>query len=163
MKFVNPNNNTPNTPYKIIKLVNGEDILCKIIQEYTDAVVVEYPMSIAKHQVIDHPDHVVEHTGLQRWINFTHDRNFVIEKQKILGFGNLAPEVLVYYKMVSSKVKSEEDGETGNEEHDELIKNMQENVAKLEKLMESSSTAEDMDTLEEEDKITHVQPNRVLH
>ena len=83
MKIVNPDKAVTNTPYKIIKLISGEDILCKIIQEYTDAVVVEYPMSIAKHQVIDQPDHVVEHTGLQRWINFTHDRNFVIEKQKI--------------------------------------------------------------------------------
>ena len=151
------------TPYKIIKLINGEDIFCKILQEYTDAIVVECPMSINRHQVMDTPEHIVEHTGLQRWINFTHDTSFVIDKQKIIGFGNLAPEVVVYYQMVTKKIKSEEDGETGNEEHDQLIKNMQENVAKLEKLMESSSTAEDMDALEEEDKITHVQPNRVLH
>jgi len=34
------------TPYKIIKLINGDDIFCKILQEYTDAIVVECPMSI---------------------------------------------------------------------------------------------------------------------
>ena len=50
---------------------------------------------------MDTPEHIVEHTGLQRWMNFTHDNSFVIDKQKIIGFGNLAPEVVVYYKMVT--------------------------------------------------------------
>ena len=147
------------TPYKIIKLINGEDIFCKILQEYTDAVVVECPMSINRHQVMDTADTVVEHTGLQRWINFTHDTSFVIDKQKIIGFGNLAPEVVVYYKMVTKKIKSEEDGTTGNEEHDELVKQMQENVSKLEKIMEGSDT----DTDEHDERITHLQPNKTLH
>ena len=147
------------TPYKIIKLINGEDIFCKILQEYTDAIVVECPMSINRHQVMDTAETVVEHTGLQRWINFTHDTSFVIDKQKIIGFGNLAPEVVVYYQMVTRKIKSEEDGETGNEEHDELVKQMQENVSKLEKIMEDNNTAIDDDN----EKITHVQPNRTLH
>ena len=147
------------TPYKIIKLINGEDIFCKILQEYTDAVVVECPMSINRHQVMDTADTVVEHTGLQRWINFTHDTSFVIDKQKIIGFGNLAPEVVVYYQMVTKKIKSEEDGTTGNEEHDALVKQMQENISKLEKIMEDNNTAIDDDN----DRITHVQPNKTLH
>ena len=147
------------TPYKIIKLINGDDIFCKILQEYTDAIVVECPMSINRHQVMDTPEHIVEHTGLQRWINFTHDTSFVIDKQKIIGFGNLAPEVVVYYQMVTKKIKMEEEGTTGNDEHDALVKQMQENVAKLEKIMEDNNTAID----EDNDKITHVQPNRTLH
>ena len=144
------------TPYKIIKLINGDDIFCKILQEYTDAIVVEYPMSINRHQVMDTPEHIVEHTGLQRWMNFTHDNSFVIDKQKIIGFGNLAPEVVVYYKMVTKKIKAEEDGETGDVEHDELVKQMQENVSKLEKIMEDNND-------ENDEKITHVQPNKTLH
>ena len=147
------------TPYKIIKLIYGEDIFCKILQEYTDAIVVECPMSINKHQVMDTPEHIVEHTGLQRWINFTHDTSFVIDKQKIIGFGNLAPEVVVYYQMVTKKIKMEEEGTTGNDEHDALVKQMQENVAKLEKIMEST----DMDSIDDDDKITHMQPNKTLH
>jgi len=149
------------TPYKIIKLINGEDIFCKILQEYTDAIVVECPMSINKHQVMDTPEHIVEHTGLQRWINFTHDTSFVIDKQKIIGFGNLAPEVVIYYQMVTKKIKMEEEGTTGNEDHDALVRQMQENVAKLEKIMEGSGT--DMDSIDDDDKITHMQPNKTLH
>ena len=147
------------TPYKIIKLINGDDIFCKILQEYTDAIVVECPMSINRHQVMDTPEHIVEHTGLQRWMNFTHDNSFVIDKQKIIGFGNLAPEVVVYYKMVTKKIKSEEDGETGNEEHDELVRQMQENVSKLEQIMEDNNTAID----DSDERVTHVQPNKTLH
>ena len=149
------------TPYKIIKLINGEDIFCKILQEYTDAIVVECPMSINKHQVMDTPEHIVEHTGLQRWINFRHDTSFVIDKQKIIGFGNLAPEVVIYYQMVTKKIKMEEEGTTGNEDHDALVRQMQENVAKLEKIMEGSGT--DMDSIDDDDKITHMQPNKTLH
>ena len=144
------------TPYKIIKLISGEDIFCKILQEYTDAIVVECPMSINRHQVMDTTDNVVEHTGLQRWMNFTHDNSFVIDKQKIIGFGNLAPEVVVYYKMVSRKVRAEESGETGNEEHDALVNQMRENVSKLEAILEDND-------IEDNDKITHLQPNKTLH
>ena len=147
------------TPYKVIKLINGDDIFCKILQEYTDAIVVECPMSINKHQVMDTPEHIVEHTGLQRWINFTHDTSFVIDKQKIIAFGNLAPEVVVYYKIIKSKVKAEEDGTTGDPEHDELVKQMQENVSKLEKIIKDNDTAIDDD----DEKITHVQPHKTLH
>jgi len=144
------------TPYKIIKLISGEDIFCKILQEYTDAIVVECPMSINRHQVMDTTDNVVEHTGLQRWMNFTHDTSFVIDKQKIIGFGNLAPEVVVYYKMVSRKVKAEEDGTTGDDEHDALVNQMRENVSKLEAILEDND-------IEDNDKITHLQPNKTLH
>ena len=147
------------TPYKVIKLINGDDIFCKILQEYTDAIVVECPMSINKHQVMDTPEHIVEHTGLQRWINFTHDTSFVIDKQKIVAFGNLAPEVVVYYKMITSKVKAEEDGTTGDPEHDELVKQMQVNVSKLEKILKDNDTTID----EDDEKITHVQPHKTLH
>ena len=150
------------TPYKVIKLINGDDIFCKILQEYTDAIVVEYPMSINRHQVMDTPEHIVEHTGLQRWINFTHDTSFVIDKQKIIAFGNLAPEVVVYYQMVTKKIRAEEDGETGDVEHDALVKQMQENVSKLEKIMEDNNTAI-ADDIDNDEKVTHVQPNRTLH
>ena len=147
------------TPYKVIKLINGDDIFCKIIKEYTDAIVVECPMSINRHQIMDTPEHIVEHTGLQSWINFTHDTSFVIDKQKIVAFGNLAPEVIVYYKMITSKVKAEKDGTTGNLEHDELVKQMNENVSKLEKILKDNDTAID----DSDDRITHVQPNKILH
>ena len=39
--------NTGN-PFKVIKMVNGEDVLCKILEEYKDALVVELPYVCGK-------------------------------------------------------------------------------------------------------------------
>ena len=33
-------------PFKVIKMDNGEDVVCKIVQEYKDAFIIERPMAI---------------------------------------------------------------------------------------------------------------------
>ena len=148
------------TPYKIIKMINGDDVLCKILQEYSDAVVVECPMSVTRQQVMDSPEQIVEHTGLQRWINFTNDVKFVIDKEKILGFGNLAPEVIVYYKMISGKAKEEAGIEAANgEDEDKIMEKIRVNVDRLQQIMEASDSNEES----VDQKITHMHPKKVLH
>ena len=107
--------NTGN-PFKVIKMVNGEDVLCKILEEYKDALVVEYPMSVVKNQIVEAENHIVEHTGLQRWMNFTHDKSFLILKEKILSLGDLAPEVTLYYKHICKKISVEESRAPTDEE-----------------------------------------------
>tara|TARA_Y100000034_G_C6743283_1_gene329966 strand:- start:270 stop:746 length:477 start_codon:yes stop_codon:yes gene_type:complete len=132
------------SPYKILKMVDGSDVLCKILQEYSDALVVETPMSVTKQQTFDRPDHVVEHTGLQRWINFTNDIKFVIDKQKILGFANLAPEVTVYYKMIAKKAKEEAGMETqSNDSDEEVMAKMRSNIDRLAQIMDGDEEGED--------------------
>ena len=123
---------SPN-PFKIIKMINGDDIICKITEEYKDALVVEYPMSIVKNQVIENEEQIVEHTGLQRWMNYTHDTTFVIPKERIICLGNMAPDVTLYYKHVCKKLEIETNQEPSNE--DEALDKMRENVDKLVQLM----------------------------
>ena len=120
-------------PFKIMKMINGEDIICKIMEEYSDALVVEYPMSIVKNQVVESEDQIVEHTGLQRWMNYTHDTTFVIPKERIICLGNMAPDVTMYYKHVCKKLEFETNQEPSNE--DEAMEKMKENVDKLVQLM----------------------------
>jgi hypothetical protein len=132
------------SPYKILKMMDGSDVLVKILQEYSDALVVETPMSVTKQQTFDRPDHVVEHTGLQRWINFTNDIKFVIDKQKILGFANLAPEVAVYYKMIAKKAKEEAGMETqSNDSDEEVMAKMRSNIDRLAQIMDGDEEGED--------------------
>ena len=107
--------NTGN-PFKVLKMVNGEDVLCKILEEYKDALVVEYPMSVVKNQIVEAENHIVEHTGLQRWMNFTHDKSFLILKEKILSLGDLAPEVTLYYKHICKRISVEESHEPTDED-----------------------------------------------
>jgi len=120
--------NTGN-PFKVIKMVNGEDVLCKILEEYKDALVVEYPMSVVKNQIVEQNDHIVEHTGLQRWMNFTHDTSFLILKEKILSLGDLAPEVTLYYKHICKRISIEESQEPTDE--DEAMMKLRDNMESL--------------------------------
>ena len=120
--------NTGN-PFKVIKMVNGEDVLCKILEEYKDALVVEYPMSVVKNQIEEQNDHIVEHTGLQRWMNFTHDKSFLILKEKILSLGDLAPEVTLYYKHICKRISVEESKEPTDE--DEAMMKLRDNMESL--------------------------------
>ena len=116
-------------PFKIIKMVNGEDVLCKVLEEYKDALVVEYPMSVVKSHIIEQENHMVEHTGLQRWINFTHDKSFLILKEKILTLGDLAPEVTLYYKHICKRMSIEESAEPTDQE--EAMMKLKDNMESL--------------------------------
>ena len=116
-------------PFKVLKMMNGEDVLCKVLEEYKDALVVEYPMSVEKNQIMESNDHIVEHTGLQRWMNFTHDRSFLILKEKILSLGDLAPEVTLYYKHICKRISFEEAEEPTTE--DEAMMKMRDNLEQL--------------------------------
>ena len=124
--------NTGN-PFKVIKMVYGEDVLCKILEEYKDALVVEYPMSVVKNQIVEAENHIVEHTGLQRWMNFTHDKSFLILKEKILSLGDLAPEVTLYYKHICKRMTIEESKEPTNE--DEALMRLEDNIENLAKAL----------------------------
>ena len=94
------------SPFKVLKLDNGEDVICKVIHEYTDAVVVERPMAIANNpQFNEQLGEVVTHTGLQHWMNFTNDTTFAIAKTRIIAVANLAPEVGFYYKHICEKLE----------------------------------------------------------
>ena len=124
---------TSSNPFKIIKMVNGDDVICKIAEEYKDALVIEYPMSIVKNQVMENENSIVEHTGLQRWMNYTHDTTFVIPKERIICLGNMAPDVTLYYKHVCKRLEFETHQEPSNE--DEAMEKMKENVDKLVQMM----------------------------
>ena len=132
--------NTGN-PFKILKMINGEDVLCKILEEYKDALVVEYPMSVVKNQIVEQENHIVEHTGLQRWMNFTHDKSFLILKEKILSLGDLAPEVTLYYKHICKRMTLEESKEPTDEE--EAMMKLRDN---MESLVEALGDVDDGDS-----------------
>tara|TARA_Y100000294_G_scaffold52796_1_gene49779 strand:- start:429 stop:947 length:519 start_codon:yes stop_codon:yes gene_type:complete len=159
------------TPYKILKMVNGDSVLCKILQESDNAIVVECPMNIVKSTITDKTHHVVEHTGLERWINFTKDISFIIDKEKIMAFGDLAPEILLYYKMVSSRVKAEiEENKDDDMDETQFLQKMEENARRVRDLLGVSDREMEMEELfgelNEEDveaRITHQPTKRILH
>ena len=142
---------TSKNPFKVLKMMNGEDVLCKVLEEYKDALVIEYPMSVVKNQIMESNDHIVEHTGLQRWMNFTHDKSFLILKEKILSLGDLAPEVTLYYKHICKRISVEESREPTDEE--EAMMKMQDNIEQL-----TDAVAGSNGTLKESDIPSNVLP-----
>ena len=142
---------TSSNPFKIIKMINGDDIICKITEEYKDALVVEYPMSIVKNQVMENEEQIVEHTGLQRWMNYTHDTTFVIPKERIICLGNMAPDVTLYYKHVCKRLEFENKQEPSNES--EAIDKMKDNIDRLVHIMNEDEQSEsNMDSFTPRDK-----------
>ena len=121
-------------PFKILKMINGEDVICKIAEEYSDAFVVEYPMAVVKNQVVEHEHNIVEHTGLQRWMNYTLDTAFVIPKERIISLGDLAPDVVVYYKHIRKRLQLEEQHSPQDEEA--AVVEMRRNLDRLMALMD---------------------------
>ena len=130
-------------PFKVLKLMNGEDVLCKVLEEYKDALVIEYPMSVVKNQVMENEHSIVEHTGLQRWMNFTHDKSFLILKEKILSLGDLAPEVTLYYKHICKRISFEESHEPTTEEEAQI--KMQSNMEEMAKVVAAHEGLEESD------------------
>tara|TARA_Y100000593_G_scaffold73463_1_gene134984 strand:- start:2086 stop:2577 length:492 start_codon:yes stop_codon:yes gene_type:complete len=133
---------TNETPYKILKMIDGNDVLVKILHEYEDSYVVEVPMQVTKQKIVDKSSHTVEHTGLQRWIGFTDDIKFNIEKVKILGLANLSHEVTLYYKMLSNKVKEESGIET-NKDEGVMLEELRTNMDRLASLLEGETRVSD--------------------
>jgi len=133
--------------YKIIKLISGEDILCKILKEYSDALIVDLPLIIRKQEVMI-PDkrgnqaQTVEHVGLDRWMKYSKSMESVIYKDKILSFGDLSTEVVVYYKMISSKIR-EEMIMTESIAKDTNEAELNARMNKLAKILEEASELED--------------------
>jgi hypothetical protein len=120
-------------PFKVIKMNNGEDVVCKIIQEYKDAFIVERPMAITENQQYhEELGEIVSQTGLARWMNFTNDIHFMIHKTKILSMANLAPEVSFYYKNICEKLTVAEKSQLKTEE--EVVDKMKQLKGNLEEL-----------------------------
>ena len=113
------------------------------LEEYKDALIVEYPMSVVKNQVMESEHSIVEHTGLQRWMNFTHDKSFLILKEKILSLGNLAPEVTLYYKHICKRISFEEAREPTTEEEAQI--KMQSNMEEMVKAVAAHEGLEESD------------------
>jgi hypothetical protein len=122
-------------------------------------------MSVTRQHTYDRPDHIVEHTGLQRWVNFTNDVKFVINKEKILGWGNLAPEVIVYYRMISNKAKEESGIEVDKDDgDDDIMDRIRTNIDRLSAIMEENTpTEEELMEHDEDPRMTHVPTKKILH
>ena len=71
--------------YSVLKLSNGEDIVCRIVEASKEKVKVEDPLLLDVQQITDKQGKIKESVGLIRWIKpFTAEEEYFIEKNSIV-------------------------------------------------------------------------------
>ena len=108
---------TETLPYKIVKLTNGEDIICIVKNELGEECEVSYPLLM---QTLPRrtPKGFVESLSLSRWLQpFTEESLFKIKNDKIILMTDASPGLCKYYEYVLSKIDSPNDNEVFDEKN----------------------------------------------
>ena len=111
--------------FKLIKLINGEDLICSI-EEEKDAkhIQVVYPL---KMQVIPRMSNngIEESLNLSPWIHpYTETHSFQIPSSSIMLITDVSPGLSRYYEYVLKKIDQGDD--INNDEiHDEILESIE--------------------------------------
>ena len=110
--------------FKLIKLINGEDLICTIEEEKgADHIQVMYPL---KMQVIPRMSNngIEESLNLSPWIHpYTETQSFQIPASSIMLIADVSPGLSRYYEYVLKKIDQKDD--INNDEiHDEILESI---------------------------------------
>ena len=71
--------------YSVLKLSNGEDIVCRVFDASKEKIKIEDPLLLDVQQITDKDGKIKESIGLLRWIKpFTEEEEYFIEKNSIV-------------------------------------------------------------------------------
>ena len=125
--------NTP-TPYKIVKLTNGENIICQINDDVDNGEYkINFPLKMVVHSMAT-KDGVVDSLNLSRWIGpYTEQSFFSIKRDHVLLVADASPGLSKYYEHVmkeikqldTSKKRSSLDDINNEEVYDELLEELE--------------------------------------
>jgi len=94
------------TPYKIVKLTNGENLICEINDDIDSG---EYKINFPlKMEVNSMPtkEGVVDSLNLSRWIGpYTEQSKFLIKRDHVLFVADASPGLANYYEHVMKEIK----------------------------------------------------------
>jgi hypothetical protein len=114
--------------FKLVKLINGEDIICTIEEEKDDKhIQIIYPL---KMQVVPRmsPNGVEESLNLSHWIHpYTETHSFKIPSSSIMLITDVSPGLSRYYEYVLEKIDQEDDIDNidNDEIHDEILESIE--------------------------------------
>ena len=110
--------------FKLVKLINGEDIICSITPLDCDKhIQVMYPL---KMQIIPRMSNggIEESLSLSHWIHpYTEPRSFQIPSSSVMLIADVSPGLSRYYEHVLKKI-DQEDVIDNDEIHDEILDSM---------------------------------------
>ena len=122
-------------PIKLIKLTNGDNLVCQIdvTEEKEYATLIE-PVKIFKWMTPGEDEGAYENATFGPWESFSNDQTFHIAKSEILCLTNPREDVIIYYNRIISKLKSTpverlaEDEEQSDEERISRIRQIAEEL-----------------------------------
>ena len=91
--------------YSVLKLSNGEDIVCRVVEASKEKVKVEDPLLLDVQQITDKQGKIKESVGLIRWIKpFTEEEEYFIEKNSIVITVPASSGLSKYYEHVLKRL-----------------------------------------------------------
>jgi len=122
------------TPYKIVKLTNGDNLICQINDDIDNGEYkINFPLKMEVHSLMT-KDGPVESLSLSRWIGpFTEQSRFLIKSDHVLLVANASEGLCRYYKHIINEIsqsdapeKSSSLDETSLEDiNDELLEELE--------------------------------------
>ena len=124
------------TPYKIVKLTNGENLICQINDDVDNGEYkINFPLKMELHEVLT-KEGPAESLNLSRWIGpYTEQSRFLIKSDHVLLVANASEGLCRYYEHVIKDImqstapekKSSKTLEDFNDEeiYDELLEELE--------------------------------------
>ena len=95
-----------NTPsYKVVKLTNGEEIICQLGDIDNGEYKINFPLKMEVHSLMT-KEGPVDSLNLSRWIGpYTEQSLFLIKSDHVLLVANASPGLSRYYEHVMNEIK----------------------------------------------------------
>ena len=91
--------------YSVLKLSNGEDIICRIVETLKEQIKVENPLLLDVQQTSSRDGRIKETLGLVKWIKpFTDEDSYLIEKNSIVINVSASDGLSKYYEYILKKL-----------------------------------------------------------
>ena len=112
--------NTP-TPYKIVKLTNGEELICQMGDDVDNGEYkINFPLKMEVHSVLT-KEGPVESLNLSRWIGpYTEQSRFLIKSDHILLVANASEGLSRYYEHVIREIDNLDNSKTTRQALDDI-------------------------------------------
>ena len=139
--------------YQVVKLSNGEDIICNVIRTIDGSITITEPLKMETYNRSTEKG-VVESLGLSRWVQpYSDEQEFTIQRTTIVMMTPVSAGLQKYYEYVVDNMKTmRKDLSSPTEKELRVIEKEEKNIEDLEDELEemedilekSKSTIQDL-------------------
>ena len=91
--------------YQMVKLANGEDIICNVIKTIDGSIIITEPLKMETYNRSTEKG-VVESLGLSRWVQpYSEEQEFTIQQNTVIMMTPVSAGLQKYYEYVVKNMK----------------------------------------------------------